>query len=84
MTIPVRVGAYQTITARKTMVKNRSMTSVSAELVMKLRMVSSSRTRATESPARRASNQAIGSALRWRNKRAPSSTSMRLVVCEKM
>jgi hypothetical protein len=40
--------------AMKTKVKTRSMTSVSAELVRKLRMFSSSRTRATESPARRA------------------------------
>ena len=42
------------ITARKTKVKNRSITNVSAELVRKLRMFSSSRTRATESPTRRA------------------------------
>ena len=38
----------------KTTVKKRSITRVSAELVRKLRMFSSSRTRATESPTRRA------------------------------
>src|SRR6185437_7646060 len=63
-------------------VKNRSITSVSAELVRKLRMFSNSRTRATESPTRRAWKYASGNATRWRNSRAPSSTSMRLVVCE--
>jgi hypothetical protein len=78
----VNIGEYKSITARKTTVKNRSMTRVSAELVRKLRMFSSSRTRATESPIRRAWKYAIGSAMRCRNKRAPSSTSMRLVVCE--
>ena len=50
----VSSGEYKNITARNTNVKNRSMTSVSAELVRKLRIFSSSRTRATESPTRRA------------------------------
>ena len=45
----------RTSRARKTTVKRRSTTSVSAEPVRKLRMFSSSRTRATESPTRRAS-----------------------------
>ena len=45
-------GEYKNITAKNTTVKNRSMTRVSAELVRKFRMFSSSRTRATESPTR--------------------------------
>ena len=43
-------------------------------------MFSSSRTRATESPTRRDWKYASGRLTRWRNSRAPSSTSMRLVV----
>ena len=46
--------AVHAMTARKTNVKSVSMTSVSAEPVMKSLMLSSSRTRATLSPTRRA------------------------------
>jgi hypothetical protein len=53
-TISVSGSEYTAITARKTDVNSRSITNVSAELVRKLRMFSSSRTRATESPTRRA------------------------------
>ena len=53
MTMSVRKTEYQAITIRKTKVKNRLMTSIRAELVRKLRIFSSSRTRATLSPARR-------------------------------
>ncbi len=49
----VKTALYKNITAKKTNVKSRSIVSVSAEPVMKLRMFSSSRTRATESPTRR-------------------------------
>ena len=67
-------------TGAKISEKAKSSTSVIALPVRKLRMFSSSRTRATESPTRRAWNQASGRLTRWRNSRAPSSTSMRLVV----
>ena len=71
---------YSSITAMKTMLNATSNTSVSALPVRKLRMFSSSRTRATESPTRRASKYASGRCSRWRYRREPSSTSMRLVV----
>lgn len=63
------------------MENSRSSTTVSALPVRKARMFSSSRTRATESPTRRAWKYCSGRPSRCRNRRAPSSTSMRLVVC---
>ena len=68
------------MTAMKITENSRSSTSVIALPVRKLRMFSSSRTRATESPTRRDWKYASGRLTRWRNRRAPSSTSMRLVV----
>ncbi len=53
MTIQVSIALYKNMTARKTKVNSRSIVSVSAEPVMKLRMFSNSRMRATESPTRR-------------------------------
>ncbi len=53
-TIKVSLTLYSSITPMKTTENNRSSTSVSALPVRKLRMCSSSRTRATESPTRRA------------------------------
>ena len=46
-------------------------------------MFSSSRMRATESPTRRDWKYASGRLSRWRNSRAPSSTSILLLVCAK-
>lgn len=51
----VSIGLYSHITARKTAMKNRSSTTVTELLVRNWRMCSSSRTRATVSPTRRAS-----------------------------
>lgn len=82
-TIKVSQPLYQNITDRKTTVKNRSSTEVSACPVRKLRMFSSSRTRAMVSPTRRDSKYVSGSDNTCRNKRAPSSTSILLVVWAK-
>lgn len=82
-TIRVSQPLYQNMTDKKTTVNRRSKTEVSAWPVRKWRMFSSSRTRAMVSPTRRDSKYANGNANRWRNKRAPSSTSILLVVCAK-
>ena len=54
-TMSVSFTLYSSITATKTTENTTSSTSVSAPPVRKLRMLSSSRTRATESPTRRLS-----------------------------
>lgn len=80
-TISVSHTLYHSITARNTNENSRSSTTVMALPVRKLRMFSSSRTRATESPTRRDWKYASGRLSRCRNSRAPSSTSILLLVC---
>ena len=71
---------YHSMAAMKMKENSRSSTRVMALPVRKERIFSSSWMRATESPTRRAWKYAIGKASKWRNRRAPSSTSILLLV----
>ena len=83
-TISVKNGAYSSITIKKTIVNAVSITNVNADPVKKFRIFSNSRTRATVSPTRLDPKYAKGNASKCLNNCAPSSTSIRFVVCEKI